>query len=176
MQCVVLYNIPPFSSLANGTLSAPFALFSETSLIRTPMGQKKVSFTRVEMYARVVVGAGKGVILERCPQFRGVLIERGSTVYIYLCLYVVPGQNVPNSSECWNHYSPLVVHHQLHQSPNQPPVHDLLDARVWAVGQEGGSPAGVAEDVWVLLVEQLGKDWDAPQRLWTLYVLVVDNN
>ena len=33
------------------------------------------------MHARVVLGVGKGVLyIERCPHFRSVLIERGSTV------------------------------------------------------------------------------------------------
>ena len=49
--------------------------YSETSLIWTLMGQKKL-ISGVEIYARVVVGVGKGVFLEvssvqGCP-YRGV--------------------------------------------------------------------------------------------------------
>ena len=50
-----------------------YTMYSGTSLIRTPMGQKKcrgVLISEVEMHARVVLGVGKGVLfLERCLQF-----------------------------------------------------------------------------------------------------------
>ena len=36
------------------------------------------------MYARVVVGVGKGVLFREVSSVRGVLIERGSTVYTFL--------------------------------------------------------------------------------------------
>ena len=37
------------------------------------------SFQRLKTHARVVLGMGKGVLFrERCPQFRGVLIEEKS--------------------------------------------------------------------------------------------------
>ena len=38
------------------------------------------------MHARVVLGVGKVSCLEECPQFRSVLIERGSTVHVHMCI------------------------------------------------------------------------------------------
>ena len=45
-------------------------LYSETSVIWTPMGQKKMSGvlnSGVEIYARLVVGVGKGVLFREVP-------------------------------------------------------------------------------------------------------------
>ena len=57
-----------------GTMQNQYALhYSGTSLIRAPMGQKKVSFL-----GRNACKSGRvwsEIFLERCPQFRGVLIE-----------------------------------------------------------------------------------------------------
>ena len=45
-------------------------LYSETSVIWTPTGQKKMSgvlISGVEIYARLVVGVGKGVLFREVP-------------------------------------------------------------------------------------------------------------
>ena len=46
--------------------------YSGTPLIKIPMGQV---FIEVSLFARIVLGLGKGVLLVRCPLFRGVFIE-----------------------------------------------------------------------------------------------------
>ena len=35
------------------------------------------------------LGRKKVSCLERCPYFRGVLIDRGVPLYMYLCIYIV---------------------------------------------------------------------------------------
>ena len=41
------------------------------------------------MHARVVLGVGKVSCLERCPQFRSVLIEREVSLYNSVCIYIL---------------------------------------------------------------------------------------
>ena len=57
-------------------------MYNETSLIRTPIVSEVSSFQRLQEW---YLGWEKVSYLERCPQFRSVLIERGSTLHV--CIY-----------------------------------------------------------------------------------------
>ena len=87
-------------------LTIHITVYSETSLIQTPMGQKSrncplqrgVLVSEVEMYASVVLGVGKGVLfreassVQECPhreRERGSTVSASSThthVHIKLCV------------------------------------------------------------------------------------------
>ena len=68
-----------------------FCVYSETSLIWTPMEQKTVSFIErcpYFRYARVVVGVGKGVLYREVSSVQGCPY-RGVPLYISVLLLVV---------------------------------------------------------------------------------------
>ena len=70
-------------SLPLPLLNQQYTVCSETPLIWTPLGQKKVSLLERcpyfwSLYVRTVF---EGSLLERCPHFRGVLIEGSHCIY-----------------------------------------------------------------------------------------------